>query len=249
MKKHVLILFLLAAVTAVSAACDSLPFVASNSPTETPSRTPRPTFTPRSAATNTPSDTETAAVTNTVQPTDTQGAQATDITEPPTAKPVAKATRPPAPPQPTAQPPAPTFPVHPDFGGAKLCPQDGIYEVVIYVKQDGSAGNRPFAGGLFYGVFSGGQLLKFGDGKDMIGTTDTIPSTSYGSNCNAAYDRLHPNQINGKLDVTDAVRRGTTVMQLRFVRSPTDLTAISADVNLDFSTAGRWWAAFGYSGG
>lgn len=226
--------------------CDSLPIAALNSATATPSRTPRPTFTPRPAETETATDTDTPEATETAAPAETAAVQEPDT---PTPRPLVKATRKPAPPPATQQPAAPLFPVHPDFGAAKFCQQDGIYEVMIYIKVDGSSGNRPFAGGLYYGAFSGGQLLKDGAGKDLIGTTDPIGSISYGSNCNASYDRLHPNQSNGKLDVNDVVRRGTTAMALRFIRSPTDLTAMSADVPIDFSQAGRWWTAFGYSGG
>lgn len=249
MKRLVLLILFVAATITMATACGSLPFIGSSSPTDTPTRTPRPTFTPRASTTSTaaPTDTEAAtetpAATQVPVDTDTPEAAASD-----TPIPVARATRPPAPPAEPTQPPAPQFAVHPDFGAPAFCPQDGIYEVVIYVKRDG-ASPRPFAGGLYYGVFSGGQILRDGAGKNLIGTTDKIGSLSYGANCNVSYDRLHPNQSNGKLDVGDAVRQGTNQMVLRFIRSDTDLTPISADVPLDFSKGGRWWTAFGYSGG
>lgn len=250
MNKIVLILFGLLGILAVTSACDSLPLAALNSATNTPTRTPRPTFTPRAQATETltatqvPQGTEAATTvpdTPEDQPTETD-----------TPKAAAKNTRPPAPPQPTAipQPTTPSFPVHPDFGQAKFCPQDGIYEIIVYVKNDGAAGERKFSVGLYYAVFSGGQLLKDGAGHDLIGPpTDKKGTESKGANCNAAYDPLHPTLSNGKLDVGDVVRRGTTQMAFHFIRSPTDLTALSADVPLDFSQAGRWWLAFGYAGG
>lgn len=245
------IIILITATLFFSVACGSLPLVGLNEATPTPSRTPRPTFTPRSAGTSTPADTETPQVTETAAvetevPTETPEVQEADTETP---KPVARATRPPAPPPATPQPTTPQFPVHPDFGEKKFCPQESIYEIVIYIKKDGAAGERKFAGGLYYGVWTGDQLLKDGAGKNLIGTTGKIGSLSYGSNCNAAFDRLHPNQSNGKLDVGDVVRRGTTQMVLRFIRSDTDLSPMSADVPIDFSTAGRWWTAFGYSGG
>jgi hypothetical protein len=246
LKKLLLIATLVVAMELLATACDSLPIAALNSATATPSRTPRPTFTPRPAATETATNTDTPEATETAVQTETAVVQEPDT---PTPRPIAKATRKPAPPPATPQPTTPTFAVHPDFGQAQFCQQDGIYEIMIYIKMDGSAGKRPFAGGLYYGVFSGGQLLKDGAGKDLIGTTDPIGSISFGSNCNASYDRLHPNQSNGKLDVIDVVNRGTKVMALRFIRSPSDLTAMSADVNIDFTQAGRWWTAFGYSGG
>jgi hypothetical protein len=249
LRKFALLVALFVALEAIVTACDSLPLVSLNSVTATPSRTPRPTFTPRSAATETAVDTDTPApteVTAVPPPTEPPIVQEPDT---PTRRPVVRATKPPAPPPATPQPPPPQFAVHPDFGDKKFCPQDNIYEIVIYIKRDGAAGNRPFAGGLYFGAFSGGQLLKDGAGKNLIGTTDDIGSLSYGANCNVSFDRLHPNQSNGKIDVGDAVRRGTTDIVLRFIRSETDLTPISADVPLPFSQGGRWWTAFGYSGG
>ena len=211
MKKLVFIFSLFIATLMIATACDSLPFVALNSATDTPTRTPRPTFTPRASATDTPAESQTPVETAVETAVDTEVPPASDtpeVQEPdtPTKKPAAtrKPTSEPATPQPTT----PQFAVHSDFGGANFCQQDGIYEIVIYIKKDGGA-PRPFADGLFYGVFSGGQLLKDGAGHDLIGTTD-VGSISYGSNCKASYDRLHPNQSNGKLDVSDVVRRGTT---------------------------------------
>jgi hypothetical protein len=245
LKKYAIVLAVLTLALWLATGCDAVQFNAFNNVTDTPTRTPRPTFTPRPSATDVPTDTPTLAVTDTPESTDTPAvvAEPTDTPKPV----VVRTTRPPTP-RPPTKPPAPVFAVHPDFGSPTLCPQDGIYEIVIYIKVDGAA-PRPFAGGLYYGVFSGGTILKDGAGKNLIGVTDSIGSLSYGSNCNVSYDRLHPNQSNGKLDVGDVARRGTTQMVLRFIRSATDFTPISADAPIDFGQAGRWWLAFGYRGG
>ncbi len=248
MNKYVIVLSMLALTVLLASGCSSINSLAFNNATDTPTRTPRPTFTPRASATAVATEVPTQAATDTpttAAATDTPGvpAEATD-----TPRPVVVRTKAPPPPAQPTQPPAPQFAVHPDFGQPTLCPQDDIYEIVIYIKKDGAA-PRPFAGGLYYAVFAGGQVLKDGAGKALINTSDPAGSLSYGANCNVSYDRLHPNQSNGKLDVGDAVRRGTKQMVFRFIRSATDMTPISADVPIDFSQAGRWWLAFGYSGG
>jgi hypothetical protein len=184
--------------------------------------------------------TNTSAPTETLAPSETPEAADTPTKSAATPK-LARATKPPAPPQPTK----PSFPVYPDFGPPYFCPQEGVDEVVIYARL-ASGSPRPFAGGLYVGAFdSSGQVLKDGAGKPLVGVTQPQPSTSYGTNCQKPYDRLHPDWTNGKLDVGDAVRAGTTKMIIRFVRSLTDFTPLSQDVAVDFSAPGRWWLYFG----
>jgi hypothetical protein len=240
LNKYVILLSVLALILVSAGGCGSLPFAALNNPTETPTRTPRPTFTPKSSATATSGATDTAAPTETPASTDTPQAPDTPTQKAVTPKPP-RATQPPAPPQPTKL----TFPVYQDFGPPYFCPQDSVNEVIIYIrKAQGSP--RPFAGGLYVGAFvPGGDVLKDGAGKPLVRVTDPKESVSYGTNCTKAYDRLHPDWTNGKIDVNDAVRMGTTKMAIRFVRSATDFTPLSQDVIVDFSASGRWWLYFG----
>ncbi len=252
MKKFVIVLSALVLMLLVVSGCDALQFNALNTATETPTRKVRPTFTPRASATPIPEETDTPEVTDTPAPADAtdtpEAAAAATATTKPTAKPKAPA-QPTAKPQPP-QPPQPTFAVHPDFGAPYFCAQEGVYEVSLYIKKDGKAGKRPFAGGLWVGAFtSSGEVLKDGAGKPLVTQTWPEMSISYGSNCQREYDRTSPDATNGKLDVGDAVRAGTKNMILRFVRSQSDYTPISADVPLDFTRSGRWWMYFGYAGG
>ena len=126
------------------------------------------------------------------------------------------------------------------------CDQDGIYEVTIYAKRVGAAGQRPFAGGYYFGAFvPGGGILQDGAGKNLIGVTADEGSISYGSNCHNEYDRLHPDVNNGKIDVNDAVRRGNTSIAIRFIRSEADFSPLSKDTVVDFSKGGRGWLYVG----
>lgn len=133
------------------------------------------------------------------------------------------------------------------------CDQDGIAEIKVYIKKDGKAGKRKYAGDLWFGVFApGGGILKDGAGKPLVSVTDNIASIAYGTNCKQSYDRLSPDVPNGKIDVLDAVRAGSTTMVFRFIRAQTDYAPISGDTTVDFPAlpAGRrWWLYFGYSGG
>jgi hypothetical protein len=240
LNKYVFLVSVLALVLVSAGGCGSLPFAALNNTTETPTRTPRPTFTPKPSATSTPGATDTMAPTETPASTDTPQASDTPTKKAVTPQPP-RATQPPAPPQPTKL----TFPIYQDFGPPYFCPQDGVHEVVIYVKKAGDS-PRSFAGGLYVGAFvPGGDVLKDGAGKPLVRVTEPQGSISYGTNCQNAYDRLHPDLSNGKIDVVDAVRTGTTQMAIRFVRSATDFTPLSADVPVDFKASGRWWLYFG----
>jgi hypothetical protein len=220
-----------------SAACEAVPFVAQNQATATPTRRVRPTFTPKPRAT--PTEIE---PTEEPQPTDEPVQEATD--EPTEAEPTDKpaptqrpVTRAPAKP---TNPPAPPPPSKPQFSvtatSKYMCAQDGIFEVVVNAKK-----GRAFLEGLAFAAFdSGGRLVQNGAGKDLIGVTEPA-SVSIGSNCQVDASFDSPNISNGKIDVSDAVRQGVSPIVVKFVKSPTDLTPISADIPIDFGAGGRYW--------
>ena len=231
------LIFMLLAITA----CNSMPFLAQNDATGTPSRTPRPTFTPKPRPTDTPEVIDTPEV----QDTETPEGDVTETPENVDATPTNKPAAPPAAtrkPQPTTppQPTVPTFPI--TISDMFPCPQDGIYEVTVSVKKQGKPGHRPYAAGLYFAAFDqSGRLLQDGAGKNLIAVTGEESSVSFGANCQREASRLHPDSPNGKLDVGDAAHAGTTNMLIRFIKSPTDLTPISADMPVNFGTGARLW--------
>ena len=251
MKKLVLVISALVVLAAVNG-CSSNQFLGLNNPTDIPTRTPRPTFTPKPSATVITA-TDTPAATDTLAPTDTPEVASTDTPAPkPTA---AKATARPVQPTAVPPPPKPALPVFLDasmspLGGtaAYPCYQEGsFYEVIIYAKKVGAPGKRVFAPGLSFGAFSGSTLLQDYGGKQLISVTDDggMSGYAYGSNCQKGSDILNPDRFNGKLDVGDVVRSGTTSLVIRFVKSANDLTPQSADIRVDFPKPGRWWIYLG----
>ena len=222
--------------------CGSIPFVAQNEPTATPTvKRIRPTFTPKPSRTPTVEVTPTEAQVEATETPDNSDAIPADTPIPATKTPAKPAAPPPpkatAPPPP---PPAPKFAV--TASGQFFCQQDGVFEVTIHAVGQKLKKTRPWAGGLWVAALDpGGALLVDGAGKPLAAQTQEEGSISYGSNCHNDYDRLHPDTQNGKIDVVDAVKRGTTKMIIRFVKSPTDLTPISPDYPIDFGTSGRWW--------
>lgn len=252
MKKLVLVISALL-VLAAATGCSSDQFSALNNPTAIPSRTPRPTFTPRPSATPLASATDTPAATDTLAPVDTPEVQDTDT---PAPKPTTiKATARPVQPTAVPPPPKPALPVFLDASMSPLpgsaayaCYQEGsFYEVIVYAKKVGQAGKRVFAPGLSFGAFSGGNLLKDYGGKTLISVTDDggMSGYAYGSNCQKGSDILNPDRFNGKLDVGDVVRGGTSSLVIRFVKSANDLSPQSADIRIDFPKPGRWWIYLG----
>lgn len=240
LKKFALFLFAFSSLIFAVTACDSTSFLTQNDATGTPTRTPRPTFTPRPRATDTPEATETPLE----EITDTSDADVTETPEEveatPTKKPAAPvATRKP---QPTA-PPQPTVPSLPlTVSDSFACPQDGIFEITVSVKKPGKPGHRPYAAGLYFAAFDqSGRLLQDGAGKNLIAVTGEESSVSFGANCQREASRLHPDSPNGKLDVGDAARAGTTSMIIRFIKSPSDMTPTSADIPIDFGSGARLW--------
>lgn len=232
-KIFTLILIVLAALASITA-CGGVPFVAQNEPTATATRRIRPTFTPK------PRPTATKEVTPTDLPEPTDETAPTDepptnepapATKAPTKKPVAP--KPTSPPEPTAVP-KPQFAVN--VTSQYLCAQPGIYEIAFNVKK-----GKAFAEGTAFAAFdSGGNLLRDGAEKELVSTTYPA-SQSTGSNCRLSGSFDTPNVDNGKLDVGDAARRGVSPIIIRFVKSPTDLTPISADIPVNFGEGGRYW--------
>lgn len=217
------------------AACDSIPFVAQNNPTETPTRrAPRPTFTPKAKATATQEVQPTAQPTETDMPAEpTQEPTAVPATVPPTKRPPAppKAT---TPPQPTV-PPAPKFSIK--FQGNYLCDQEGVYKVILNSKN-----GKSFAAGQVFAIFDqAGNLQTDGAGKKLIGVTQGDFNLSIGSNCRVESDAVHPNSSNGELDVSDIVRRGVNPIVLRFVKSTEDMTPLSENLLINFGKGGQYW--------
>jgi hypothetical protein len=215
-------------------ACGSIPLVSQNVATETPTRrAARPTFTPKARVTPTeeveptqePTESDAVEPTEQVEPTDVPA------TEPPTRRPVTP--RPTTPPQPTA-PPAPQFAIA--ATDKFLCPQEGIFEVVVSVKRD-----KVLVEGVAFAAFdAGGTLLQDGAGQKLVSSTYPV-SVSTAGNCKISGSFENPVVNNGKLDVVDPVRSGTGTVIIRFVKSEADLTPISADIPIDFGTGGRYW--------
>jgi hypothetical protein len=243
LKTLVVIVTLVISTAVFASACDSLPFVALNNPTSTPSRTPRPTFTPRPAATETAVDTDTpspTAVSTLVPPTETPEAQESSSATP---RPVVKATKQPKPPAPAATP-KPSFPV--SLENTLRC-DSSYYTVYVILKRNGNA-PRPFVGGYEMILLNtGGQALKNGAGQPLAFETlpDGQQEASVVGNCRRPASTANPLPYNGKIDAGDAVQGGTTSMILRFVKSTTDLTPLSQDFPLDFSTPGEYWFSLG----
>lgn len=218
-------------------ACSSIPFVAQNNPTETPTRrAARPTFTPKVRVT------PTEEIEPTAEPEPTQEPEPTDEPAPPTDVPVTQApTKKPAAPPKATKPPEPTVPPKPTFlikfGSNYLCEQQGVYKVIINAKN-----GRTLAGGQVFAFFDqGGTLLQDAAGKKLIGVTQGDFNISYGSNCRIEADRTSPNTSNGELDVGDAVRQGANPLVLRFVKSADDLTPVSDNLLINFGQGGQYW--------
>ncbi len=244
MKKSVLIIPFLALALFVASGCSAVQFNAFSSATQTPSRTPRPTFTPRPAPTDIPTDTATPAATATAAPTDTPAEVVEDT---PTPKPVAVKTNRPAP---TKAPPEPTKPAFPVFldntinNPAAVRCESNTYEIVIIAKTPGAKGKRHFAGGYNFALLDpAGNLLRRADGVPLVTTTkpDGQTDAQFAGNCIREASNDNPYPFNGKLDATDPVKQGITSMILRAVKSPTDMTPLSADYNIDFSSHAQYW--------
>ena len=238
MNKFFLVLFVTLATLVGVVACDSLPFVALNDSTATPfpTRRIRPTFTPKPSLTptdeSTPTDEATDVPPATDVPADTDTPEPTDV---PTKKPAAPPPAPKATDKP-APPPAPTFPV--SVTGKHFCDQGDINEIVFNAKK-GTKFVEPQS--LWFGAFdTSGQLLQNGAGAPLVGAVDAI-SRGVGNDCNTEFSFQYQNITNGKLDVGDAVHRGVTTLVIRFIRSATDLTPLSPDIQIDFSKPGRYW--------
>lgn len=232
-KLFTLTVIVLAALASITA-CGGVPFVAQNEPTATATRRIRPTFTPkpRPTATEEITPTDVPEPTDEPAPTDEAPTQApVQVTNAPTKKPVA--------PKPT-NPPAPTAVPKPQFAvnvtSQYLCEQQGIYEIAFNVKK-----GKAFAEGIAFAAFDGaGNILRDGADKELVSTTYPA-SQSTGSNCRLSGSFDTPNIDNGKLDVGDVARRGVSPIIIRFVKSPTDFTPISADIPVNFGSGGRYW--------
>ncbi len=237
MKKLVLSLLALASLLGAAAGCDAVQFSALNVPTETPTRTPRPTFTPRPSATAKPSPTETPSATDTPAATDTAAPVVVAPTDTPTRKPVA--TRPPATAVPPTQPPAPQFSVN--SSDNKWC-EAGTYVIYVQLRKTSTGGR--FLGGYNMGLFDGaGNILKDPDGRPAVFQTwpDGQQQFRFYGGCPRHASNDSPLPFNGKMDVNDYVRMGTKSIVLRFVKSSSDLTALSSGVTLDYSKPGEYW--------
>lgn len=215
-----------------SPACGILP--GQGEPTATPTRrAPRPTFTPRAVTTPTeeiqPTDEPTR--TDTPEPEPTDEPTPVPVTKAPTKRPVAQQPKPTTPPQP---PPKPKLPI--SVTSEFMCEQDGIYEVVVSVKQ----GRALIEGVVFAAFDAGGRLLQDGAGKNLITATYPVSQSTAG-NCRLSGSYDSPVINNGKLDVGDAVRAGANPVVVRFVKSQDDLTPLSPDIRIDFGKGGRYW--------
>lgn len=220
-------------------ACGALPFSGQPEPTAT-RRAPRPTFTPKAQAT----PTEEVEPTQEIIPTDEP--EPTDEPLPPTDVPVTEApqvqpTRPPAPPPQPTQPPEPPPPAAPAFTIVAtdkfLCEQEGIFEVAVSVKRQ----RESVEGVYFAALDQGGRLLTDGAGKPLVTATYPVSQSTAG-NCKLSGSFESPVINNGKLDVTDPVRaESLSTVVIRFVKSETDMTPLSADIPINFGTGGRYW--------
>lgn len=216
--------------------CGSIPFIAQNEPTATATRRIRPTFTPKPRATAT----EEIEPTTEPEPTEELPTDEPEPEETETPAPVTKApTKKSGPPAPT-QPPAPTDVPKPKFSvnitSQFLCEQEGIFEIAVNAKK----GKAPTEGIWFAAFDGGGRLLQDGAGKPLVTATYPV-SVSTAGNCKLSGSFENPVINNGKLDVVDAVRAGTSNVVIRFVKSEQDLTAISPDIPVNFGSGGRFW--------
>lgn len=234
MNKFFILTLIVLAVLASITACGGVPFVAQNEPTATATRRIRPTFTPK------PRATPTEEIAPTEEPEPTQEPEPTDVPQPTDEPPPTDAPKPVTRAPKATKPPAPTEAPKPQFSvnvtSQYLCDQEGIFEVALNLKQ-----GRGFPEGIAFAAFDGGgNLLRDGAEKELVSVTYPA-SQSTGSNCRLSGSFDTPNIDNGKLDVADAVRRGVSPIVIRFVKSPTDMTPISADIPINFGTGGRYW--------
>jgi len=218
-------LFLVGAIvtTLTLLACDLTTLVAVNSPTATPTRTPRPTFTPRAVASPTPEESPTAAPTATsaAPPTPTQRVVVATATR-------AAPTKPPA-------PPPPQFPVTLNKGYFCEQPQSPIWKVTGRINRTGS---NYFLGGYTLGVFAAdGRFLKASEPSSYDGNqTMTI-----GGNCQV--EKWYPSNL--EIDVTEF--RVQLPLIIRIIKSKSDHTALSPDFRLDFPSPGHYFAEYSAS--
>ena len=241
MNKFAIVLSLLVLLLVVTSGCSAVGLVAENA-TNTPTRTPRPTFTPRPSATEPATAVPTQAATNTpTAPAATDTPEAAAPTN--TPKPVVVRTKAPvAPPQPT-KPPAPSYSV--SVENTVRC-DSTTYTIYVILKQVGGA-PRHFAGGYTMMLFAGGQPAKNGAGQVLSFVTepDQNAEASFVGNCHRPASTASPLPYNGKLDASDPVKAGNKSLIFRFVKSTSDLTPVSPDMPIDFSTPGEYWFSLG----
>ncbi len=121
------------------------------------------------------------------------------------------------------------------------CPSSN-YEIDYRLgKKDGGG---PWVGG-YTGVLldKAGNLLKDGAGNPLsfVSLPDgQVMSRTWGG-CPRPASPDNPLPYNGKIDAQDAAKRGVTSMTFRFVKSLSDLTPISPDQNIDFSSSKEYW--------
>jgi hypothetical protein len=221
-KKRLIGIFGLAVAVLGLLACDAGTFVAMiNPPTATPSRTPRPTFTPRPATTDTPEPSPTPAVTDTPDASPTPTKRAVATTRPATPKPAA-----------TAPPPPPQFPV--TFAEGYLCPQpnDPIWKITGRINKTGT---NVFVGGYILGVFAA-------DGKFLKAAQPSAPNeyitSTIGGNCRAEKVFL------SNIDIDVSEFRMQVPLIVRIIRSATDPSALSPDHTINFEQPGNYYVQY-----
>jgi hypothetical protein len=212
------LILILAALTVL--ACDAGTLISMVNPTKTPTRAPRPTFTPRAVATATPEEPPTPEPTETLSasPTPTRRVVPTTAPRPATAKPAA----------PTA-PPAPQFAWKQSSSGnqGRCDAGPGVYEIKGRINAPG----RGYIGGInAVALDKDGRIVA----QFVSLGTDPPLNPEWGVSCFE-----EKNIFNYKLDVSPA--RGNGPITLRLTRAPNDLTPISFDVKIDIAQGGRWY--------
>ncbi|MBI5651607.1 MAG: hypothetical protein HZC40_14365 [Chloroflexi bacterium] len=201
-------------------ACDAGTLIAMANPTTTPTRTPRPTFTPRAIATTTPEEPPTPEPTETssASPTQTRRVVATTASRPATAKPAA----------PTA-PPAPQFLWKQSSSGnqGRCDAGPGVFEIKGRINAPG----KGYIGGV-----NAVALDKDGKIVAQFVSLGTDPPLNPEWSVSCFEEK---NIFNYKLDVSAG--RGNGPITLRLTRSANDLTPVSADLKIDISQGGRWY--------
>jgi hypothetical protein len=186
-------------------------------PTVTPTRTRRPTFTPRPSDTATPEPTDTPAATDTLEPSATPTRHVVAATP----KPVA--TKPPAPP-----------PLPVSLADGYSCPQSGpVWQVIARVNR--STPPAIFLGGYTIALLnSSGAILK---------TTVTVPDGQQvnGLWINCRVDKVFP--YNSKIDAPE-YRGQSGPFIVRVIKSANDPTPLSPDFKVDFSQQAIWFVFF-----